>query len=198
DHVHVERKDLKRLDNPRIARREATEGRLVSQDIHALDLRRGTDIEGPHLDLDEFRQRHRDVLRVDARTAIDRRRIFPREHGRLHPFANWVTTTMKVPVRLIRAGARTTGDSSTRRAPHPRYARCRPRLRPRRASALRRATRHRGRERTARPVSSHREGRAAGPRTRGTRSEEHTSELQSPCNLVCRLLLEKKKKKKKK
>src|SRR2546426_7855431 len=26
------------------------------------------------------------------------------------------------------------------------------------------------------------------------RSEEHTSELQSPCNLVCRLLLEKKKK----
>src|SRR3989454_2787338 len=29
------------------------------------------------------------------------------------------------------------------------------------------------------------------------RSEEHTSELQSPCNLVCRLLLEKKKKNKK-
>src|SRR5256885_9226315 len=28
----------------------------------------------------------------------------------------------------------------------------------------------------------------------GFRSEEHTSELQSPCNLVCRLLLEKKKK----
>src|SRR2546426_7890521 len=28
---------------------------------------------------------------------------------------------------------------------------------------------------------------------RGERSEEHTSELQSPCNLVCRLLLEKKK-----
>src|SRR5256885_9324865 len=34
-----------------------------------------------------------------------------------------------------------------------------------------------------------REGHAAG----GLRSEEHTSELQSPCNLVCRLLLEKKK-----
>src|SRR5256885_13329187 len=31
----------------------------------------------------------------------------------------------------------------------------------------------------------------AGPHPR--RSEEHTSELQSPCNLVCRLLLEKKK-----
>src|SRR2546426_259554 len=29
---------------------------------------------------------------------------------------------------------------------------------------------------------------------RSSRSEEHTSELQSPCNLVCRLLLEKKKK----
>src|SRR2546426_9363004 len=31
-----------------------------------------------------------------------------------------------------------------------------------------------------------------GSHSRG-RSEEHTSELQSPCNLVCRLLLEKKK-----
>src|SRR2546426_2162847 len=35
---------------------------------------------------------------------------------------------------------------------------------------------------------------AAAPSGEGkTRSEEHTSELQSPCNLVCRLLLEKKK-----
>src|SRR5438094_1770731 len=32
---------------------------------------------------------------------------------------------------------------------------------------------------------------------RASRSEEHTSELQSPYDLVCRLLLEKKKKKKK-
>src|ERR1039457_7330578 len=32
------------------------------------------------------------------------------------------------------------------------------------------------------------------PLRNATRSEEHTSELQSPCNLVCRLLLEKKKK----
>src|SRR2546426_4715693 len=31
------------------------------------------------------------------------------------------------------------------------------------------------------------------PRSRSWRSEEHTSELQSPCNIVCRLLLEKKK-----
>src|ERR1039457_5270449 len=32
----------------------------------------------------------------------------------------------------------------------------------------------------------------ARKRFRSNRSEEHTSELQSPCNLVCRLLLEKK------
>src|SRR5688500_19163230 len=37
--------------------------------------------------------------------------------------------------------------------------------------------------------------RRLAERVRG-RSEEHTSELQSPCKLVCRLLLEKKKKKK--
>src|SRR5256885_11813319 len=37
-------------------------------------------------------------------------------------------------------------------------------------------------------------GKAIAPsRVSVTRSEEHTSELQSPCNLVCRLLLEKKK-----
>src|SRR5256885_10669518 len=40
------------------------------------------------------------------------------------------------------------------------------------------------------------DGRGAGLSTlpAGIRSEEHTSELQSPCNLVCRLLLEKKNK----
>src|SRR2546426_6641289 len=37
--------------------------------------------------------------------------------------------------------------------------------------------------------------RLTEPFREGERSEEHTSELQSPCNLVCRLLLEKKKKK---
>src|SRR2546426_8380851 len=36
-------------------------------------------------------------------------------------------------------------------------------------------------------------GLAGGPGFEPGRSEEHTSELQSPCNLVCRLLLEKKK-----
>src|SRR2546426_3324701 len=38
--------------------------------------------------------------------------------------------------------------------------------------------------------------RASGCSPGRGRSEEHTSELQSPCNLVCRLLLEKKKKQK--
>src|SRR5947208_12354183 len=69
-------------------------------------------------------------------------------------------------------------------------------------------------ERTAAP-DRRRTGRASTPRSRNapqhgspprgtppgssrrTRSEEHTSELQSPDHLVCRLLLEKKKKNKK-
>src|SRR5256885_12802823 len=42
-------------------------------------------------------------------------------------------------------------------------------------------------------VRLHRDLGELGPEAR-LRSEEHTSELQSPCNLVCRLLLEKKKK----
>src|SRR5256885_4642496 len=49
--------------------------------------------------------------------------------------------------------------------------------------------------RAARPNSPSgiaRPSRSAAPMK--ARSEEHTSELQSPCNLVCRLLLEKKKK----
>src|SRR5256885_10809013 len=52
---------------------------------------------------------------------------------------------------------------------------------------------------TRRPDSRiHRHGRGARQHRLPAideRSEEHTSELQSPCNLVCRLLLEKKKKK---
>src|SRR5438552_12398401 len=46
---------------------------------------------------------------------------------------------------------------------------------------------------STRSASSVRPRRACG--TRVERSEEHTSELQSPDHLVCRLLLEKKKKK---
>src|SRR2546426_6347840 len=44
------------------------------------------------------------------------------------------------------------------------------------------------------PLRSPRDAGGEARLERG-RSEEHTSELQSPCNLVCRLLLEKKKKK---
>src|SRR5256885_6100298 len=48
----------------------------------------------------------------------------------------------------------------------------------------------------AQPVAGRRNVEGLEPAERDvlTRSEEHTSELQSPCNLVCRLLLEKKKK----
>src|SRR2546426_8950645 len=59
----------------------------------------------------------------------------------------------------------------------------------------------RGHGRIFNRVVEYYQARASGarPSTRGRpmapdRSEEHTSELQSPCNLVCRLLLEKKKK----
>src|SRR2546426_1703745 len=45
-----------------------------------------------------------------------------------------------------------------------------------------------------RPLAPVRLDRPLGGRGAAFRSEEHTSELQSPCNLVCRLLLEKKKK----
>src|SRR2546426_2936728 len=56
--------------------------------------------------------------------------------------------------------------------------------------------RQRGRARHPRgPRQGRRDRRRGVRRVRGQRrSEEHTSELQSPCNLVCRLLLEKKKK----
>src|SRR5256885_8069801 len=59
------------------------------------------------------------------------------------------------------------------------------------AGSGRRRARGRGRGRGGGHRRGHRvRGRRAHP---GARSEEHTSELQSPCNLVCRLLLEKKK-----
>src|SRR5437867_5847588 len=44
---------------------------------------------------------------------------------------------------------------------------------------------------------AHDRGRVRRPARPRSRSEEHTSELQSPYDLVCRLLLEKKKKNKK-
>src|SRR2546426_7027368 len=62
--------------------------------------------------------------------------------------------------------------------------------RPARAPApARRARRPRPRRRDGDHTSPPYRARYGGD----VRSEEHTSELQSPCNLVCRLLLEKKK-----
>src|SRR4051794_41613601 len=56
------------------------------------------------------------------------------------------------------------------------------------------APRRRRRGRTAAPPAAARARPEARPgRRRRPRSEEHTSELQSPVHLVCRLLLEKKK-----
>src|SRR5256885_9572865 len=65
----------------------------------------------------------------------------------------------------------------------------------RRGGAGRARGAHRGvlhRPARGRPLRTGRDGGGARVRRHG-RSEEHTSELQSPCNLVCRLLLEKKK-----
>src|SRR5256885_10460813 len=59
------------------------------------------------------------------------------------------------------------------------------------AGGARRAAAHRRRRQQRRgPGGQHR----LDVQVQVRRSEEHTSELQSPCNLVCRLLLEKKKK----
>src|SRR5256885_11006494 len=55
---------------------------------------------------------------------------------------------------------------------------------------------HGRRRRRRHGACPHRPVRGRLTTTPRARSEEHTSELQSPCNLVCRLLLEKKKKKK--
>src|SRR2546421_7075813 len=55
------------------------------------------------------------------------------------------------------------------------------------------------RRRARRPAARRDRGHGAGwPGTGSARSEEHTSELQSRSDLVCRLLLEKKKKQKQK
>src|SRR5437016_7071014 len=59
-------------------------------------------------------------------------------------------------------------------------------------TTLSRSLRHRGR---AGPIPSHRSSALCDSPASAPRSEEHTSELQSLTNLVCRLLLEKKKKK---
>src|SRR2546426_6804070 len=72
------------------------------------------------------------------------------------------------------------------------------RLRPghRGAAAVRARCGRRGSRRATTCAPERRAGDRAPDQTADVvRSEEHTSELQSPCNLVCRLLLEKKKQK---
>src|SRR5256885_9600531 len=82
--------------------------------------------------------------------------------------------------------------------PHRRPARVsarprRERTEPVRSDALDgRATLQAAELRRARPRLYGNRRRASTPVRALLRSEEHTSELQSPCNLVCRLLLEKK------
>src|SRR5438270_8676918 len=67
--------------------------------------------------------------------------------------------------------------------------------RPPRSTLFPYTTLFRSQSRRRPPIWTGRESPARGRRRR-FRSEEHTSELQSQSNLVCRLLLEKKKKKK--
>src|SRR5438046_3257400 len=68
--------------------------------------------------------------------------------------------------------------------------------RPPRSTLFPYTTLFRSRPRPFRSAPARRERRNGGPtRRRRARSEEHTSELQSLTNLVCRLLLEKKKNK---
>src|SRR2546426_6009266 len=84
--------------------------------------------------------------------------------------------------------ARRVRRASPRREAHP--AAVVPRVLRRREHGARRVSLSEGLE------SDEQATACGGGRRRGLRrprSEEHTSELQSPCNLVCRLLLEKKK-----
>src|SRR5690348_17915731 len=64
------------------------------------------------------------------------------------------------------------------------------------ASRFGRGHKHDGERREQHREVGRREREPRAPRERRRRSEEHTSELQSPVHLVCRLLLEKKKKQK--
>src|SRR6266496_6220253 len=81
----------------------------------------------------------------------------------------------------VRSGCRAARGAARRAAPHEAAARALTAPAPAGVGVLLRHRRHIGRHR-------------GGPRG-GRRSEEHTSELQSRRDLVCRLLLEKKKKK---
>src|SRR2546430_12688097 len=66
--------------------------------------------------------------------------------------------------------------------------------RPPRSTLFPYTTLFRSHHRYGRRLPAHQCAAASGQRAVGSRSEEHTSELQSQSNLVCRLLLEKKNK----
>src|SRR5438034_6966058 len=87
-------------------------------------------------------------------------------------------TSTLFPYTTLFRSCSSEGAAGSRRRAHPRKG-----ARSARSSAL------------SAPPRRRRRGRR--PRTRWPRSEEHTSELQSHSDLVCRLLLEKKKQKKK-
>src|SRR5699024_12526404 len=84
------------------------------------------------------------------------------------------------------AGRRADAPAAT----EPRTGRSSPAGRPQRKAVPRRPV---AGGRAAAPTRPHGTGRAEPQPTRPARSEEHTSELQSRFDLVCRLLLEKKK-----
>src|SRR5437879_9131689 len=85
---------------------------------------------------------------------------------------------------------------ATTRARVPRHPACTAPTIRRRASANRIGTQSADRTPSNKPVRVQSAASPCGGRAEGLRSEEHTSELQSPMYLVCRLLLEKKKLKK--
>src|SRR5207237_5726710 len=106
--------------------------------------------------------------------------------------------TCSVPSRATRAGHALRAISGPTAVGHASTSGASPPPAPNRPSSratssptrfIARAVPHPGKPRAAAP------GRPGAPRPSSTRSEEHTSELQSHLNLVCRLLLEKKKKK---
>src|SRR5205807_10125811 len=109
------------------------------------------------------------------RTFLFLHRVPPRPSPTLFPYT---TLFRSVSVRQRRRNRREEMAGQSRRA---RVRRGSSSCRHPRAAHRRRAVLHR-RERLLPSVEAR------------LRSEEHTSELQSPCNLVCRLLLEKKKK----
>src|SRR2546426_9575999 len=159
-------------------------------------------VDSPH---DEARARRRRPRRAAGRSST-RRVLAPRArrrpHGqgprggdaRLPPAVRPRPRQGHVERRLLRRGLGVPGRRH-RRAERRQAVR---RARRQDRGGLGARTRARPRRRRARPRARggapHRP-RAARRRAGAPRSEEHTSELQSPCNLVCRLLLEKKKKK---